>query len=255
MAILETYLQKHVIYWSISGMYCILGIKENIRKFRRFWNDCKCFLATIFYLLTKNVHCRFTQLPQSFDHTVLIFQMWKELRLPDLASWSVQWNSTTLYVNQRARMPNKVKANRETGLSKCRKARVHHTQYMATPEEKQIDTHSKMEWQMYLVSGNLPRVNPVVMNYIIILRNIGQRRGQQGIVLRGQTAFSVIILWWQKNGKTWSGHARLRTRVAMEEGLLSVWVSQSIGQSPSVDGYCYLLNSGFARTRSQILCS
>ena len=36
--------------------------------------------------------------------------------------------------------------------------------------------------------------------------------------------FSVIsiILWWQKNGKTQSGHARLRARVAMEEGLLNV---------------------------------
>ena len=28
----------------------------------------------------------------------------------------------------------------------------------------------------------------------------------------------VWYLWWQKNRKTWSGHARL----AMEEGLLSV---------------------------------
>ena len=46
---------------------------------------------------------------------------------------------------------------------------------------------------------------------------------------------------------------RLYARVAIEEGLLSVWVSQSIGQSWSVDEYCYLLNSGFARTRLQIL--
>ena len=29
-------------------------------------------------------------------------------------------------------------------------------------------------------------------------------------------------LWWQKNRKTRSGHARLHARVAMEEGLLSV---------------------------------
>ena len=62
--------------------------------------------------------------------------------------------------------------------------------------------------------------------------------------------FSVITLWWQKNRKTQSGHVRLHARVAMEEGLLSVWVSQSIGQSQSVDENCYLLNSGFARTMS-----
>ena len=38
--------------------------------------------------------------------------------------------------------------------------------YMATPEEKQTDMHSKMEWQMYL-SENLLGVNLVVMNYKI----------------------------------------------------------------------------------------
>ena len=32
----------------------------------------------------------------------------------------------------------------------------------------------------------------------------------------------------------------LRARVAIEEGLLSVWVTQSIGQSWSVNKYCYL---------------
>ena len=40
--------------------------------------------------------------------------------------------------------------------------------YMATLEEKQIDTHSKMEWQMYF-SENVPGVNLVVMNYKIRL--------------------------------------------------------------------------------------
>ena len=62
-------------------------------------------------------------------------------------------------------------------------------------------------------------------------------------------------LWWQKNGKTRSIHARLCARVAMEEGLLSVWVSQTIGQSQLVDEYCCLLNLGVVRTRLQILCS
>ena len=59
---------------------------------------------------------------------------------------------------------------------------------------------------------------------------ISQQRSQQGIVLRGQTTF-CYYMWWQKNGKRWSGHARLHAKVAMDEGLLNVWVSQSIGQS------------------------
>ena len=85
--------------------------EQNIHEFYRFWNDCECFLATIFYLLivlTKNV-C-----------TVLIFQTWKELRLPDPASRSLKWNDT-IHVNQRARLPNEVKANRKACKSaeKC----------------------------------------------------------------------------------------------------------------------------------------
>ena len=36
---------------------------------------------------------------------------------------------------------------------------------MATPEEKQIDTHSKIEQQMYF-SENLTGVNPVVKNQL-----------------------------------------------------------------------------------------
>ena len=42
-------------------------------------------------------------------------------------------------------------------------------------------------------------------------------------------------LWWQKNRKTWSGHARLCTRLAIEGSLLSVWVSQSINRSWLMD--------------------
>ena len=42
-------------------------------------------------------------------------------------------------------------------------------------------------------------------------------------------------LWWQKNGKTRSGHARLHARVAMEGGLLNVWVSHSVNHSQSMD--------------------
>ena len=66
----------------------------------------------------------------------------------------------------------------------------------------------------------------------------------------GQVLVSVT-LWWQKNGNTRSGHVRLSARVAMVEGLLSVY------QLRLVDEYCYkyFLNLEFARARSQMLCS
>ena len=51
--------------------------------------------------------------------------------------------------------------------------------------------------------------------------------------------------------KTQLGHARLHARVTTEEGLLIVWVSQSIGQSQSVDEYYYLLNSGLQEQGSK----
>ena len=59
-----------------------------------------------------------------------------------------------------------------------------------------------------------------------------------------------VVAEKRKNTKTQSGHMRLCARVAMEEGLLSVMVSQSIGESQSVDEYCYLLNLGFASLNS-----
>ena len=121
--------------------------------------------------------------------------------------------------------------------------------YMATPEEKQIDTHLKMEWQMYFSAENLPGVNPVVMNYKIrhSKNQTATRPARYSLML--PDLFSRYHLWWQKNGKTRCGYVRLRARVAMEEGLLSVCISQSMSQSRSVDEYCYLLNSGYVRTR------
>ena len=44
---------------------------------------------------------------------------------------------------------------------------------------------------MYFSAENPPGVNPEVMNYKI---TIGQQLGQQGIVLRGQTAFPLIFV-------------------------------------------------------------
>ena len=62
---------------------------------------------------------------------------------------------------------------------------MHHTTYMITPEQKQIDTDPKMEWQTYF-SKNIPGVNPVAMNYKI-RHNKNQPRD-----VHGQTAFYVF---------------------------------------------------------------
>ena len=92
--------------------------------------------------------------------------------------------------------------------------------YMATPEEKQIDTHLKLNDQC--ISQRTFRVNPVVINYKIQHNKNRLAMSKQGIVLCGQTAFSIIICGGRK---TQSGHVRLRARVAMEEGLLIVHVN------------------------------
>ena len=64
---------------------------------------------------------------------------------------------------------------------------------------------------MYFPAENLPEVSPVVMNY--------KMRHNKNWPAR----YSLVwYLWWQKNGKTRSGHARLHARIAMEEDLLSV---------------------------------
>ena len=58
--------------------------------------------------------------------------MWKELRPPDPALWSLKWNGT-IHVNQRVRLPNEVKANRETYKSAEKRAFTMLASYMATP--------------------------------------------------------------------------------------------------------------------------
>ena len=109
---------------------------------------------------------------------------------------------------------------------------------MATSKENQIDIHLKMEWKMYF-SENLPGVNPVVMTYKIRHNKNRPATRPTRSSLVWPDRFFCYYLWWQKNRKTRSGHARLRARVTIEEGLLSVWVSQSIGQSWSANEYCY----------------
>ena len=77
---------------------------------------------------------------------------------------------------------------------------------MATPEEKQIDTHPKMECQMYFSAENLPGVNPVVMNYKI--RHTKNRSAKYS--LAWPYRFFHYYLWWKKNGKRRSRHASTR---------------------------------------------
>ena len=93
--------------------------------------------------------------------------------------------------------------------------------YMTTSEEKQIDMHFK-NGITNVFSENLLGVNPVVMNYKIRHNKNRPTTRPARYRLLWSDHFFCYYLWWKKNGKTWSGHARLHARVAMEEGLLSV---------------------------------
>ena len=79
----------------------------------------------------------------SHRHLIALFKYFKcekELRLPDPASLSLQQNGT-IHVNQRVRLPNEVKANRETCIvwkNACASYYMPGQQSQATPEEKQI---------------------------------------------------------------------------------------------------------------------
>ena len=116
------------------------------------------------------------------------------------------WSHQTSGCQTRSRLKQKLAA-------KCGKTCMHHTSYMATPEENKIGTHSKFEWQVYFSAENLSGVNPMVMNYKIRHNKNWQVRYS----LAWPDHFFCNYLWWQKNGKTRSGHARLHARVAMEE--------------------------------------
>ena len=84
---------------------------------------------------------------------------------------------------------------------------------------------------------------------------IDQRRGQRGIVLHNQASFPFICgsRKMEKHGLVMRGSVQgWPSRKACS---VCQWVSERIGQSRAVNDYCYLLNSGFARTRLQIFCS
>ena len=83
-------------------------------------------------------------------------------------------------------------------FAKVWKMCMHHNSYMATSEEKQVDAHLKMEWQICF-SENHPGVNPVVMNYKI--RHNKKRPARYihlGIVSRGQTSFLLLFMVAEK---------------------------------------------------------
>ena len=67
----------HTVYWESFT-------EENIRDFRRFWNDCECFLATIFYLviiLTKKC------IVDSHCHLIALFKHFKCKKSQDYLIW------------------------------------------------------------------------------------------------------------------------------------------------------------------------
>ena len=77
-----------------------------------------------------------------------------------------------------------------------------------------------MRGQIYF-SENLPEVNPMVINYKIRHnKNRPATRPAKHNLAWLDRFFHY--LWWQNNRKTRYGHERLRARVVMEEGLLSV---------------------------------
>ena len=75
---------------------------------------------------------------------------------------------------------------------------------------------------MYVSAENPPGVNPVVMNYKIRHNKNRPATRPARYNLAWPDRFFHYYLWWQENGKTWFGHARLHARVTMEEGLFSV---------------------------------
>ena len=86
----------------------------------------------------------------SHRHLIALFKISsvKKLRLPDSAPWSLKWDGI-IHVNQRARLPNEVKAKRETCKSAEKRECTIATSYMETLEENQINsyTHPEMECQ------------------------------------------------------------------------------------------------------------
>ena len=130
--------------------------------------------------------------------------------------------------------------------AKSRKMHVHHTSYMPGNTRRKANRYTSKNGMTKYYS--VQRIFRLIQGWWTTRQDI-IRISQRGSLV-WLDCFFLYYLWLQKNEKTQSGHTRLCARVAMEEGLLSVWVGQSIGQSQSVDEYCYLLNLGFASLNS-----
>ena len=100
-------------------------------------------------------------------------------------------------------------------------------------------------------SENLQGFNPVMMNYKIRRNNNWPVTMPARYSLEQLDHFFHYYFWWQKMEKTvWSCKA---TCQSSHGGSLAQCVRQP--EHWSIDKYCYLHNSGFARPWSQILCN
>ena len=128
--------------------------------------------------------------------------------------------------------------------------------YMATRQ------HQKKSKQMLIQKWNdkctfhrILGVNSVVMNYKIRLRESASNKASevQPYMTRPFFLLLLFVVAEKQKNMVWTCEAMCKGSYG---GRLGQCVSQqSIGQSQLVDELCYLLNLGFARTRSQILCS
>ena len=151
--------------------------------------------------------------------------MWIELRLPEPASWSLKWNGT-IHVMLIKEPSCWTKSRLSEKHAKVQKTCMHHTIWQ---HQKKANIYALQKSNDKCISQkNLLEVNPKVMNYNI---RPNKNRPATRPVKHSLALLDHFFhyLWWQKNWQTRYGHVKLHASVAMEEGFLSVWVSQSIG--------------------------
>ena len=146
-------------------------------------------------------------------------------------------------------------------LAKYGKTRVRHTSHTLGSTRRKANNHTRRKQIAIYASKNgsdkcisqqrIFTVRRLVQWWWTTRWDIATKNWPARDSLVWPDHFSVINIYGgrktEKHGLDMRGYVQ---GVAMEEGLLSVWVSQSIGQSWSVNKNCYLLNSGFARTMS-----
>ena len=95
---------------------------------------------------------------------------------------------------------------------------VHHTARRKVNRYQHIRKSNDKCISQRILAG----VNAVVMSYKTDIRHNKNWPARYCIVLHGQTPLFSLLFVVVKMEKTRCGHTRLCTRVAMEEGLLSV---------------------------------